>query len=68
MAGGGADGHVEGARGADGFLDEVGEGPGAADIGRVGGVVTGDGGIVFYEVVDADVGVGGAGWEGEEDG
>ena len=63
-----ADGDVERARGADGFLHQVGEGPGAADVGRVRWVVGGDGGVVFDEVVYADVGVGGAWGEGEEDG
>jgi hypothetical protein len=61
VADSGADGDVKGARAADAFLDEVGEGPGAADVGGVGGVVACDGGVVFDEVVDADVRVGCAG-------
>lgn len=48
-------------------MDEVGEGPGAADVGDVCRVRGGDGGAVVDEVFDADVGVG-CGWgEGEED-
>lgn len=68
MARRGAERHVERARAADGFLHEVGERPAAADVGRVGGVVRGDGGRVGDEVVDADVCVRGRGGEGEEDG
>lgn len=37
----GADGDVERAWGTDGFLDQVGERPGAAQVGDVGGVVGG---------------------------
>lgn len=52
VARGRGDGEAEGARGADGFLDEVGEGPAAADVGDVGGGGGGDGGGVVDEVGD----------------
>lgn len=42
LAGCRGDGEVEGAGGADCFLDEVGEGPAAADIRRICGVAVSD--------------------------
>lgn len=43
LAGSGADREVEGPRGADRFLDQVGERPTAADVSCVCGVAVGDG-------------------------
>lgn len=67
LAGRRGDRETEGARGADGLLDEVGERPAAADVGGVGGRGAGDGRSVVNEVSDGDVGVGCAWGEGEED-
>lgn len=67
VARGGGDGEAEGAGGTDGFLDEVGEGPAAADVGYVCGGGGGDGGYVVDEVGDRDVGVCCAWREGEQD-
>lgn len=52
VARGGGDGEAEGAGRADGFLDEVGERPAAADVGYVCGGGGGDGGGVVDEVGD----------------
>lgn len=52
VARGGRDGEAEGAGGANGFLDEVGERPAPADIGYVCGRGRGDGGGVVDEVGD----------------
>lgn len=70
-----ADGHVQAARRANGLLHEVGQRPGAADVGRVGGVVRDDaagggvarGGLV-KEVVDVDVCVRRVGRQAEQHG
>lgn len=62
----GGDGQVEGARRADGLLDQVGERPAAADVGRVGRVRVRDGARVVDQVVDVDVGVRGRGRQGEQ--
>jgi len=62
------DGQTQAARGANAVLHEVRERPAAADVGCVCGGGRGDGGGVVDEVSDADVRVGCAWGEGEEDG
>ena len=67
------DGKREGSRGAEGFLDEVGKGPHAADEadirsfidrGTVGGVLD----LAIGQVFNFDVGVCGCRWKFEDDG
>lgn len=75
MPGCGADGHVEAAWGANRLLHEVGERPGAADVGGVGGIVR-EGAVVggvrlgglVEQIVDVDVGVCRVRWKAEQDG